>query len=72
MNPIHAATHNGVEHIWEHLPGDYYVVTGRFMLTGRKFRRRYSQPGTALGINESDVRVWLVRHGKRVLVKQTP
>lgn len=54
----------------EHMVGDTYVVTGYIFNTTRKFRKCYSNPHMAMGINLWRGRVWQVRNGKRKLVKE--
>lgn len=57
---------------WIHQAGDRYVITGFYVLTGRRFRTSTSNPHVALNINLWRGRVWLVRDGRRRLVKRVP
>lgn len=53
-----------------HQAGDGYVVTGR-LVTGQRFRPiRTDNQRHALGINLFNGSVWLVRDGKRILVRR--
>ena len=54
---------------WNHRVSDRYLVTGR-LVSGRRFSSRYTNPYQALFINLYDGRVWLLRDGKRILVKR--
>ncbi len=58
---------NGFE--WSHKQTDRYLVTGR-LVNGQPFRQIHSNPYHALYINLYDGRVWLLRDGKRILVKR--
>ena len=50
-------------------PGDSFLVTGRYYNSERKFRSVYSNFRQADSINLWNGRVWLVRNGKRTLLK---
>jgi hypothetical protein len=54
---------------WEHKDGDKYIVTGRVHNSHKTFRLVYSSWANANSINLWNGRVWLVREGKRYLVK---
>lgn len=54
---------------WTHKVTDRYLVTGR-TVNGRPFRQLHHNPYIALSINLYDGRVWLIRQGKRILVKR--
>jgi len=54
--------------MWIHREGDRYLVTG-YTVAGRPFRREMVNPYQALGINLYRGRVWLLRDGRRRLVK---
>ena len=66
---LSSTTGAGVNHVWEHQAGDAYLVTGR-TVAGKPFQTRTKNPFHALGINLYNGRVWLVRHGCRILVKR--
>jgi hypothetical protein len=53
---------------WTHKQGDKYMWIGR-LVNGSMFRSVYTHVGTALGINAWNARLWLVREGKRKLLK---
>lgn len=55
--------------VWTHQPGDVYLVTGR-TVQGHRFRSRLTNPYQALAINLHDGRLWLIRHGRRTLLKR--
>ena len=60
----------GAGFTWTHRPSDRYLVTGR-TVRGERFRSSLlSNPYQALYINLYDGRVWLLRDGKRTLVKR--
>ena len=54
---------------WFHTPGDTYAVTG-VTVTGKRFRRVTDNPHMALGINLWRGTVWLVRDGKRHMIRR--
>ncbi|HEY5606261.1 MAG TPA: hypothetical protein VIL45_07060 [Thermoplasmata archaeon] len=54
---------------WIHGAGDTYAVTG-IDVRGRRFRIRTGNPWQALAVNLYRGSVWLVRDGKRKLVKR--
>ena len=53
---------------WTHRPGDEYLVTGKDV-KGKRFRIRTSNWVHADGINLFNGSVYLIREGKRTLVK---
>jgi hypothetical protein len=54
---------------WTHQAGDRYVVTG-VTRDGQRFRQEWTNPMHALMINLWQGSVWLVRDGKRRLIKR--
>lgn len=54
---------------WSHRKTDRYLVTGR-KVDGSAFRQEFSNPYHALYINLWEGRVWLLRSGRRILVKR--
>lgn len=54
---------------WTHMTGDAYHVTGK-TVHGKRFKIVTENPHHALGINLWRGSVWLVREGKRRLVKR--
>lgn len=54
---------------WTHQTGDKYHVTG-VTVYGKRFKIVTENPHYALGINLYRGSMWLVRNGKRRLVRQ--
>jgi len=59
----------GTTKIWDHKEGDQYIVTGKDR-SGRRFRLFYKNWIMADGINLWSGSKWLVRDGKRYLIKK--
>lgn len=51
-------------------PGDKFIVTGYYYLTNKKFRFVYANWHLANSINLWRGHVWLLRDGKRKLLKK--
>lgn len=54
---------------WTHTATDRYLVTGYLAFSTKRFRSVYSNPYQALAINLWRGRVYLLRGGKRIVVK---
>lgn len=52
-----------------HNSGDYYVVTGFYYNSNKKFRIKSENPYYVLGINLWKGNVWHYHNGKRKLIK---
>ena len=53
---------------WTHKKGDRILWIGR-LVNGKKFRKEFKNTVMALSLNAWNARMWLVRGGKRKLLK---